>query len=1254
MLALFNLGGGKIILLLALVMILGLGALVVVGIVIFLIVRGRRKTETPMPPAAPGAKTPPPAEATQVMPHKCPKCGTELKADAPEGLCPACLLQRGLATEGGAAPGTPPFTPPLLAELAKLFPQLEILEVIGQGGMGAVYKARQPALDRFVALKILAPRSGGDLDFSGRFSREARALARLSHPNIVAVYDFGQIQPAVDVPAGSQPPASGSAPLSYFIMEYVDGPNLRQVEQAGKLTPREALQIIPQICAALQYAHDESIVHRDIKPENVLLDKKGRVKIADFGLAKILGQEADFRLTGARDVMGTPHYMAPEQVETPQEVDHRADIYSLGVVFYEMLTGELPLGKFDPPSHKVQIDVRLDDVVMRSLSKSPDRRYQHVSEVGTHLQTIAQNPSAPGAQAEISAFAQQAAARDYQLNIRSCLSRGWNLVKQNFWPVFGVNALVVILLAFMGSFSLTLSSNWPGAHIGSVLSLILSGPLLGGLYLYFLKLIRKERATVETVFSGFSNRFLQLLLGNIVATLLVGLGFVCLILPGIYLATAWLFTLVLIIDKRLDFWPAMELSRKVITKHWWKFFGFAIVLFLMKLTGFMFCVIGLFFAGPIVHAAFLYAYEDIFGANAGAGAKATAPVPPQTSRGSSGAGWAVAIGVGAIILIAILGLVAVVGITKKVKHRREDAHAEELLHRTQEEKARTMEAQRTDSNIDLVSGYPQNTAIEGFAMPGSRLVFSLGGQEVWNNSFSRKTAFIATLERADRGLRLKIVDLHDHTLMDVTERDRLDRANFNQGDISFVEGIVHPGPDGRLDDAGWCTLGYFQPENAADMPICVRLVGGEIESSDEDRATAARLADEGWQLWQERKLTAAAEKFRQSVQADPASTNGWNGLGWAKFNSGKTAEAQSAFQKALALDPNYSGSLNGLGQIYLSEGKYDDAERYLLKAAPQAPAAWYGLARLYLLQGNFEQAEKWAQKIVDSGQADDVARQMLQSAQEKHLNESLRAMIQPAALPGQPEVTNAVIHIRQFSAFHNSANVQYSAKLPGGYSMRATANTTGSANTYLVGDRYFASWFRGGSRSPSPAKPGEMPPPPLIMDSPEQMRQQGAILTVQLQELEDQGPVSIVFGEPKQMFSITNGDGEVWQGFLELVQAGANAPAQNSDQAPEPPRASVPPLAPSPPMLEMPQPPPPGVVRPLRSMPPTQSATSPQTPGTPNLSREEQIGLIEAQRLKFKQEGQPWGAQLLPPTQSMVDPITGRPSPVQPTPQNSN
>ena len=176
-------------------------------------------------------------------------------------------------------------------------------------------------------------------------------------------------------------------------MEYVDGLNLRQLEQAGRLSPREALAIVPQICDALQFAHDEGIVHRDIKPENILLDKKGRVKIADFGLAKILGREPDaLRLTGAKDVMGTPHYMAPEQIEHPQDVDHRADIYSLGVVFYEMLTGELPLGKFQPPSQKVQVDVRLDEVVLHALEKEPERRYQQASEVKTDVETIAATP----------------------------------------------------------------------------------------------------------------------------------------------------------------------------------------------------------------------------------------------------------------------------------------------------------------------------------------------------------------------------------------------------------------------------------------------------------------------------------------------------------------------------------------------------------------------------------------------------------------------------------------------------------------------------------------------------------------------------------------------------------------------------------------------------------------------------------------------------------------------------------------------
>ena len=307
------------------------------------------------------------------MEKACPQCGTPLPAGL-QGLCPACLLKQA-ATETSVPTGGINFHPPTVEELAKLFPQLEIISLIGRGGMGAVYKARQPLLDRIVALKILPGAVARGKDFSDRFTREARALAKLNHPNIVMVHEFGQIN--------GQP---------YFIMEYVDGANLRQLEQAGKLSSREALQIVPQICEALQFAHDAGIVHRDIKPDNILLDKKGRVKIADFGIAKILGTAEDPAIPVTQGAIGTPHYMAPEQVEKPQTVDHRADIFSLGVVFYEMLTGELPLGKFAPPSsgpRGLQVDVRLDEVVFRALEREPNRRYQHASQVKTAVETIA-------------------------------------------------------------------------------------------------------------------------------------------------------------------------------------------------------------------------------------------------------------------------------------------------------------------------------------------------------------------------------------------------------------------------------------------------------------------------------------------------------------------------------------------------------------------------------------------------------------------------------------------------------------------------------------------------------------------------------------------------------------------------------------------------------------------------------------------------------------------------------------------------
>ena len=309
----------------------------------------------------------------------CPKCGSMMPEGAPHGLCPKCLLQEGMhrttvkQSAGDEAPGPQTPTAPDPKDLAKQLPQLEIGELIGQGGMGFVYRAKQRHLDRDVALKILHSELQQDPAFAKRFEREAQALAKLNHPNIVSVFDSGHTE------AGDY----------YFVMEYVDGVNLRDVLHGGHLESEKALAVVPQVCEALQYAHEQGIVHRDIKPENILMDGRGQVKIADFGLAKLLDpspQNENISRVGQR--MGTAQYMAPEQVQDSTNVDHRADIYSLGVVFYEMLTGELPIGRFSPPSQTVKLDGRLDKVVLKTLESRPEQRYQQASDLKTEIEFV--------------------------------------------------------------------------------------------------------------------------------------------------------------------------------------------------------------------------------------------------------------------------------------------------------------------------------------------------------------------------------------------------------------------------------------------------------------------------------------------------------------------------------------------------------------------------------------------------------------------------------------------------------------------------------------------------------------------------------------------------------------------------------------------------------------------------------------------------------------------------------------------------
>ena len=282
------------------------------------------------------------------------------------GLKPEEALVRAMQSVRMTGMGRGTWQPPSVAEVARLFPQYEILGLLGRGGMGAVYKARQRELDRVVAIKLLPLEVSVDRDFADRFRREARAMAKLSHPHIITVYNFG----------------STSEGHLFFIMEFVEGANLQEIIRKSGMEPDRALALVAQVCTALAYAHEKGIVHRDIKPANVMVDLAGQAKVADFGLARLNGaaEEHGNTLTGA--VLGTPDYMAPEQKHGAR-VDHRADIYSVGVMLYEILCRETPQGAFQPPSQRIGCDTRIDTIVLKAMHQAPDRRYQSTQEMRT-------------------------------------------------------------------------------------------------------------------------------------------------------------------------------------------------------------------------------------------------------------------------------------------------------------------------------------------------------------------------------------------------------------------------------------------------------------------------------------------------------------------------------------------------------------------------------------------------------------------------------------------------------------------------------------------------------------------------------------------------------------------------------------------------------------------------------------------------------------------------------------------------------
>src|SRR5215813_3574112 len=259
-------------------------------------------------------------------------------------------------------------------ELTARLPNLEVTEVLGQGGMGVVYKGRQPFLDREVAIKVIRPDFGDDADAQRRFLHETRALARLTHPYIVSIFDCGQ--------AGD---------LYYFVMEYVAGSSLRRLITQKAVSNRDVLDFLPQIGDALQHAHENGVVHRDVKPENVLVDPRNRVRLVDFGIARWLGKLGHGDPDEQR-VAGTWGYMAPEQLSAPETVDHRADVFSSGIVCYEMLTGEVPRGEHQPPSATSKADPGFDPIVQRALEPDREQRYQQMRDMNADVRSLTRTP----------------------------------------------------------------------------------------------------------------------------------------------------------------------------------------------------------------------------------------------------------------------------------------------------------------------------------------------------------------------------------------------------------------------------------------------------------------------------------------------------------------------------------------------------------------------------------------------------------------------------------------------------------------------------------------------------------------------------------------------------------------------------------------------------------------------------------------------------------------------------------------------
>jgi serine/threonine protein kinase/Flp pilus assembly protein TadD len=821
-----------------------------------------------------------------------------------------------------------------------------VVSVIGQGGMGVVLKARDPRLNRLVAIKVLAPQLAAYLGARKRFLREAQAAAALNHEHVVTIY-------AVDEFNG----------FPYIVMEYVVGPSLAEMIGRGKRSAiRDTLRIGSQIAAGLAAAHQQRLVHRDIKPANILLESSGsKVKITDFGLARAVGET---QITHTGQVTGTPEFMSPEQARG-EDLDHRSDLFSLGCVLYAMCSGQSPfraktcweaIGRVcnEQPRPLREIAPETPDwlsaIIAKLLAKDPNARYQSAAEVATLLERhLAEQRETP------------------------------DLPTQRLSPA---------------------ARRRKPRTIAAVALLLLAGLIGFAIYEIVIRIHGDDRDTVVRVEPGSDVK----VHGNEVD-----------ITPPKTAAASQP------ADGAMKRLKKFDVSDAVITKDGvsvdgdaWRIetkadrtvrlfeapqhgVGHCRILYRAKLKTEKLdgrAYLEMWCRAPIGEEAFSRGLNCTVG---GTTDWATYEIPFVFRKGES------------TDLVKLNLVIAGKG-TVWIK------------------------------DVELLIGPPAKDMVVEPPPGGNAKELAWQGSALWLKGditgaipkFEQALKLDPTNGNAWNGLGWakfhsgKIDEARSAFLRAVVLNPENAAALNGLGQICLVQRKYRQAEDYLLKaapgaSAAWYGLArlyliegkFDKAEKWAQKLVDSGQAGEEAKQmlqaakdkrlSDDLRpvieppqdVSAASLAQQGWALWQKGEMSQAITKFEQALKLDPKNANSWNGLGWANFNSGKEAEAEKAFQRAVELSPSHPAARNGLGQILLMQRKYDQAESQFLKAGPMAPAAWYGLAKLCLLQGKYDEAEKWAKKIVDSGQADEGARQMLKAAKDKHLSDELRQIIEP-------------------------------------------------------------------------------------------------------------------------------------------------------------------------------------------------------------------------------------------------------------------